>query len=1091
MSRVERRRGVSVLIRSMNRHTLHDALRSVAEQLHDEIEVVVINATGGMHMDLAGTCGRFSLRLIDPGRALGRAEAANLALDNACREWVLFLDDDDLIDPDHIEKLRTALDDAPGYEVAYSGVRVLRENGTLQTEIDEVFDTQRFWLANYLPMHAVMFASRLAGSDQRFDIAMSVYEDWDFWFRLAQHHPFLHVAGVSATYRLIGQSGLSAEPDQAVTLAGRRHFYRKWRPLLSDEVVEALMARAELERAHYATSTRALADARAAARSASEEATRLQIELTKARGREELLVGQAERDKQLLAQLDVSRRELMTHVADVKREYARLEKGYRQVTGSLSWRLTEPLRAVRGLAQGSAVRELARKRIWRGLRALPISPSARQKLKVELATRPWGAPVLRWLMAVRPATDQPGACNRPEATPAPELDKEAVRLDAERTLTRFLESGERLSFPTSSSKPRVSVVVVLFNQAGLSLLCLKGLARLRALDLQLIIVDNASSDRVPELLSRIDGAHIQREMENRGFLRAVNSAACSATGEYLLLLNNDAVVSDDAIERAATRLDTDPDVGAVGGAILLWDGRLQEAGSVIWSDGSCLGYGRGEPPGAGQYRFVRDVDYCSGAFLMTRRALFDGMGRLDDRYAPAYYEESDYCVRLIEAGHRVVYDPSVRIRHFEFASDIGQGRALELQARNRGVFAQVHSGFLARQYPPARANVLLGRMRLVGGAHRVLFIDDRVPLPWLGQGYPRACRFVQALVAAGDFVTHYPLQFPSEDWGDVYRALHERVEVMLDLGLAGIASFLAERTGYYDAMVISRPHNMEVVMALRERHPEWFRGVRIVYDAEALFSVRDIAKARLIGEPLPAAQQEQLIRAELALARGADCVVAVSVAEARHYRDAGYADVHVLGHALACRPGGTDFQARQGLLFVGAVPFDDSPNGDSLIWFLREVWPHVVRELGEQVVLDIVGPCESETIRAMCSAQVRAHGKVAAVQPYYDAARVFIVPTRYAAGLPHKAHEAAAHGLPMVVTQMISEQLGWKHEVQVAADAGDFAMACVRLYNDNALWQSQRSELLRCVERDCSEAAFDAAVSRIMCRSSVAVPPLS
>ncbi|WP_395698914.1 glycosyltransferase [Aquabacterium sp.] len=1081
---------VSVLIRSMDRDTLADALAAVAAQRADDIEVLVVNAGGRPHRPLPGACGRFALRLVEPadGAALPRAAAANLALERAAGDWLLFLDDDDLIDADHIARLREALARAPGRAVAYAGVRLLDAQGQPAGVLDEAFDACRLWFANYLPIHAVMFSRALVQQHGlRFDESFEVYEDWDFWHQLAAVQDFLHVPGTSASYRLIGASGLSAGRDAAMTTRARQAIYRKWLPQLSADKLEGLAAAAERWRAERVQHS----DAREAAERALMQQQALATERLDQlqRQRDSLAVQLADSAEQLrslkqqaqheLASAQAYQQQLEAHVKSAERDYRVLEQGYRQVTGSLSWRITAPLRALRSAAQPEALRRAARATLRRTALALPVSPQTRQRIKVWLAGRAWAAPLLRWLAPPAPPT----AAGEGASPQPPALDKEAVRADAEQALTQFLASGRQLRLPVPAGAPRVSVIVVLFNQAGLSLQCLQALADSRGVDFETLVVDNASSDRVPQLLERVSGARLLPQRENLGFLRAVNLAAAEARGEYLLLLNNDALVEPDTLAHAVARLDGDPRIGAVGGPILLWDGRLQEAGSIIWRDGSCLGYGRGESPDAGPYRFLREVDYCSGAFLLLRRERFASMGGFDDAYAPAYYEESDLCARLWEAGQAVVFDPKVRIRHFEFASDDGQGRAIALQARNRLRFAEKHPAFLAARPAPDLARLLQARQRLPAGARRVLFIDDRVPMPWLGQGYPRAASFVAAIVAGGDFVTHYPLQFPHEHWDDVRRALPESVEVMLDEGLAGIAGFLAARAGFYDLMVISRPHNMDVINALRANHPAWFEDTLVVYDAEALFSVRDIAKAALQGQALPAAEQQQMIRQELALARGADRVVAVSEAEARHYRQTGFADVQVLGHALAQRPVSVPLSARSGFLFIGAVPFDDSPNGDSLIWFIQEVWPLVVQDLGEAARLDIVGPCESATLRALAGASIRIHGQVPSVEPFQDAARVFIVPTRYAAGIPHKAHEAAAAGLPMVVTPLIAEQLGWTEAVAVGASAQAFAEACVRLHRDDLAWQTQHRALQDLVARDCSPAAFEAAVRRI-----VAVP---
>ena len=1105
---------VSVLIRSMDRETLAEALASVAAQTYDAIEVVVVNAGAQPHRPLGERCGRFALRLVEPGGSgLARASAANRAMSEAPGEWLLFLDDDDLIDPNHIARLRQALaessDDA---QVAYAGVRIIGANTELdepgrpaepKAVLDEPFDADRLWLANYLPIHAVMFARRLFDKGARFDEALPVYEDWDFWQRLAREHRFLHVPGVSATYRLIGDSGLSADRDEAYAHAAREAVYRQWLPQMTAGQLERLATGAERARSGLLSAQAELAAAgseldrlggwtehlRADIGRLSTDLNARQADLHRAEARTaeltQLHAASIRAERALKLQFDESiayQHHLLKDIAAAQQAYQQLADGYRNITESFSWRVTAPLRSLRAKLAKAALRRSLRAATRRLVLALPVSPATRQRAKVWLAASGWGAPLLRWLAPLPPQTQGQEPAS---GTTVPVLDKGAIRAEAEDALSAFLQGGQRLHFPPLAASPRVSVITVLFNQAGLSLLCLQALAQSRSVQFETLVVDNASSDRVPQMLQCIDGVQVLTQSGNLGFLRAVNLAAGHARGEYLLLLNNDAVVEPDTLAHAVARLDADPRIGAVGGPILLWDGRLQEAGSIVWRDGSCLGYGRGDTPDAGPYRFLRDVDYCSGAFLMLRRELFESMGRFDDAYAPAYYEESDFCVRLWEAGRPVVFDPKVRVKHFEFASDTSSGRALELQARNRVTFAEKHLHFLAERPTPDLAHVLAARQRLQPGARKVLFIDDRVPMPWLGQGYPRAARFVAAIAARGDFVTHYPLQFPHESWDEVYRALPETVEVMLDQGLAGIAGFLSSRAGFYDVLVVSRPHNMDVISALRSRHPEWFNGLRIVYDAEALFSVRDIAKAEVLGQPIPAAEQQQLIQGELALARGADCIVAVSEAEARHYREAGFGAVHVLGHALALHDSSDSGQQRRGFLFVGAVPFDDSPNGDSLLWFIREVWPLIVAELGDAALLDIVGPNESATIRGLATEAIRIHGQVPAVEPFYDAARVFLVPTRYAAGIPHKAHEAAASGLPMVVTPLIAQQLHWTQEVLVAATPADYAAACVRLHRNEALWQEQRRKLLAAVQRDCSPAAFELAVDRIMGRTQL------
>ena len=215
--------------------------------------------------------------------------------------------------------------------------------------------------------------------------------------------------------------------------------------------------------------------------------------------------------------------------------------------------------------------------------------------------------------------------------------KAALQAKARASLRHFLSSNERVVFVKPGS-PVISAVIVLWNQAHLTLLCLRALQqealRPAISPVEVIVVDNGSSDQTTELLDKLDGVHIIRNSSNVGFVRAVNQAAKCARGDYLLFLNNDAFLRPGTLVAAETSLRRDANIGAVGGRVVLLSGLLQEAGSIIWSDGSTLGYGRGLPGDAGQAMFRREVDYCSGAFLMTPRSVWEKLGGFDDAYSP-------------------------------------------------------------------------------------------------------------------------------------------------------------------------------------------------------------------------------------------------------------------------------------------------------------------------------------------------------------------------------------------------------------------------------------------------------------------------
>lgn len=284
------------------------------------------------------------------------------------------------------------------------------------------------------------------------------------------------------------------------------------------------------------------------------------------------------------------------------------------------------------------------------------------------------------------------------AVGAARMGRAAVAERAENELRTFLVSGRRLEVPVAA-EPRVSVLLVLWNQAAFTLRCVQAVAReaARGVPLEIVIVDNGSTDATRGLTDRLEGVRVIRNAANAGFSVACNQAAGLARGRHLLLLNNDATVRETAIAAAEACLESAADIGAVGGRLVLPDGSLQEAGGIIWSDGTTIGYGRGKRPGSAAFATRRDVDYCSAAFLLTRRDAWDRLGGLDEGFAPAYYEDVDYCMRLWADGWRVVYEPAVVVDHHEYGSD-RDGGAGRLIVHHRGRFVARHAAVLAARH---------------------------------------------------------------------------------------------------------------------------------------------------------------------------------------------------------------------------------------------------------------------------------------------------------------------------------------------------------------------------------------------------------
>src|SRR5262245_52936117 len=219
----------------------------------------------------------------------------------------------------------------------------------------------------------------------------------------------------------------------------------------------------------------------------------------------------------------------------------------------------------------------------------------------------------------------------------------------------FLAARTLLRFGRADA-PAVSIVVVLANDPALSYRCLRSLESCAA-TFELVLAGCVSSKDAEALLSRVENAIIVSSEAEEGFAVAANRGAQAVSASDLLFLDGRVELHGGAIEALTTALRASSDIGAVGGRLLGPDGRLAEAGSIIWRDGTLHGYGRGGSPLAPQYSFTRDVDSCSAELLVTQRARFVSLGGFNPTFNSPVAVGADYCVRVLVSGARVTYEP--------------------------------------------------------------------------------------------------------------------------------------------------------------------------------------------------------------------------------------------------------------------------------------------------------------------------------------------------------------------------------------------------------------------------------------------------
>lgn len=232
---------VSVIVRSIGRPTLDEALASIAAQTYPSVEAVVVDALGEGHPAVPSRCGAFPVRVVSRGVPLPRSRAANVGLAVAEGQLLAFLDDDDWLEPDHVGALVSLIEEHPPARAGYAGVRGVAESGEVVHTLNMPFSHRRLRAGNYIPINAMVFARTLVEDGCSFDEDLDLYEDWDFWLQVARRSEVVHLDRFTANYRAGGASqvGLSARSD--VQHWARRRIYEKWMAVWSPEEIDELL----------------------------------------------------------------------------------------------------------------------------------------------------------------------------------------------------------------------------------------------------------------------------------------------------------------------------------------------------------------------------------------------------------------------------------------------------------------------------------------------------------------------------------------------------------------------------------------------------------------------------------------------------------------------------------------------------------------------------------------------------------------------------------------------------------------------------------------------------------------------------------
>jgi GT2 family glycosyltransferase/glycosyltransferase involved in cell wall biosynthesis len=604
-----------------------------------------------------------------------------------------------------------------------------------------------------------------------------------------------------------------------------------------------------------------------------------------------------------------------------------------------------------------------------------------------------------------------------------------------------------IEFPVHE-QVEISIIIPVFDQFRFTQACLASLQEHQGTErFEVIIVDDCSTDVTAEAVPRMPGVIYLRNERNSGFIASCNRGAKKARGKYLVFLNNDTLVMGGWLSALLDTFSQEPQAGIVGSKLVYPDGRLQEAGGIIWRDASGWNYGKSDDPGKPEYNYLREVDYCSAAALMIPKALFQSVGGFDPRYVPAYYEDTDLAFKVRRAGYKVLYQPLSEVIHYEGATggtDLSTGTKKH-QDINRSTFAERWGAELVTK--PANGDVAF-LSQAPPGRKNILVIDHHVPIPDKDSGSLRMFQILKLLHQLGHRITFVPDNLSDvPHYGDKLR--RRGIKVVHRPYVRKVRDYLISHGSEFDVVILSRcDFARKHIADVRLHAPQ----SRIIFDTVDLHSLREQREAQLTTDPEAREKARQKEEVEYDLIAQADETWVTSSVEQKLLQEKWpEKSIQLVSNIVDIPGSSTPFELRRDFLFIGG--FQHTPNTDAVLFFLKKIYPTVKDRLRDAKFY-VIGDKPPPEVVALADENIVITGLQRDVRPFFESVRLSVAPLRFGAGVKGKINQSMAWGVPVVATSVAVEgmELAFGEDILVADEPEEFAQALVTLYESHELW---------------------------------------
>lgn len=603
-----------------------------------------------------------------------------------------------------------------------------------------------------------------------------------------------------------------------------------------------------------------------------------------------------------------------------------------------------------------------------------------------------------------------------------------------------------LSLP-STSEPVVSIVIPVHNLFELTYHCLASLILAGSkIPFEVIVVDDLSTDLTTELVSFVDNVRVIRNEKNLRFLLSATAGAEAARGDYVLFLNNDTEVISGWLDELISVFQKFNNVGLVGSKLIYPDGKLQEAGGIIWGSGKAWNVGHAQNASHPQYNYVRQVDYVSGAAMMVKAEVWKTIGGFSKELIPAYYEDTDLAFKVREAGYKTYYCPASTVVHYEGMSN---GRELTSGVKQ---FQSINAPKFRKKWRHAyrhngQEGISLVTQKDRGVDFRVLLVDHSTPRPDMDAGSYAVVQEIKLMQELGCKITFAPSNMAY--MGKYTRSLQDcGVECIHAPFYNSVGDLLKERGREFDLIYIIRYDVAEAILpSVKE-----FSLAKVVLNNCDLHFLREL-RAELNEGGVKLSGPMKTRRRELKAMRSVDAVFSYSELEHSVIASHNLSTDNIFKCPWVLYPKRSEivFEKRQGIAFLGG--FRHLPNIESVKYFCKNVMP-LINAKHPEIKFHIYGSAMTEEITQLASETVVIEGFVEKLETVFDQCRVFVAPLLSGAGIKGKVLESIAHGVPSVLSPIAAESTGLSHGANtlIANSDEEWAEHVISLYSDEALW---------------------------------------